>query len=284
MYVMRLPDWIKEETRKNRGCHDTRKILRGMKLSTVCEEARCPNQGQCFERATATFLILGDTCTRGCGFCAVKHGTPGAPEADEPARVAEACLEMGLKYVVVTSVTRDDLVDGGAMQFAKTIEAIRAAIPEAKVEVLTPDFGGDEAALKIVLDARPDVFNHNVETVPRLYPEVRSRAVYRRSLDLLATVKRISPETVTKSGIMVGLGETFDEVTDVFTDLREAGCDLLTVGQYLRPRRTNLPVKEYVEPEIFGMYRARAMAMGFRNVASAPLARSSMKAEEMIHA
>lgn len=256
-------------------------MLRTHGLSTVCEEARCPNKAACFSRPTATFMILGASCTRSCGFCAVDSSGPALPDPDEPERVAEAAREMGLRYVVVTSVTRDDLADGGAGQFASTIRALKASIPGVRVEVLTPDFNGDRDAIKAVLDASPDVFNHNVETVPRLYSEVRPQADFGRSLGVLSASKRIAPGIATKSGMMLGLGEAFNEVVNVMRDLRQAGCDFLTVGQYLRPSRGNLPVKEYVPPERFEQIRDLGLEMGFRFVASSPLVRSSMNAEEM---
>lgn len=278
---MRLPEWIK--TRPHIGLHDTKHLLRRHGLSTVCEDARCPNRGDCFSKPTATFLILGNNCTRNCGFCSVTPGNPVAVNADEPEQVAAAAAEMNLRYVVITSVTRDDLPEGGAGQFAKTIRAVRRRLPEARVEVLTPDFKGDLDALKIVLDAGPDVFNHNMETVPRLYPAVRQQADYRRSLSVLNSAKNISPAIAVKSGFMLGLGETMDEVLQLLADLREYSCDLLTVGQYLRPTKKNLPVVKYVLPETFDELKERALSMGFRYVASGPLVRSSMNAEEMFN-
>ncbi|MEW5744785.1 MAG: lipoyl synthase [Nitrospirota bacterium] len=280
---MHLPEWIRTKTT---GLHATRHVLRNHRLTTVCEEARCPNRGVCFSKPTATFMILGDRCTRSCAFCSVQEGSaasggPAEVDADEPGRVAAAAAELGLRYVVVTSVTRDDLSDGGAAQFAATIREVRGLLPDAKVEVLTPDFKGDREALAVVLAARPDVFNHNVETVPRLYPTVRPQAEYRRSLEALRSAKEIAPDIMTKSGLMVGLGETMDEVLALFGDLRAAGCDILTVGQYLRPAKKNLPVVEYVRPETFELLRQRALGLGFAFVASGPLVRSSMNAEEM---
>jgi lipoic acid synthetase len=279
---MRLPEWIR--TKSVAGLHTTKQILRSQRLSTVCEEARCPNIGTCFSKPTATFMILGSRCTRKCGFCSVQSitpYTPGPPEADEPERVARTARDMGLTYVVVTSVTRDDLPDGGASHFAKTVMALRHLLPEARIEVLTPDFQGNMRALKTVLDSGPDVFNHNIETVPRLYPVVRAQADYQRSLKVLASAKNMAPLRNTKSGLMVGLGETFDEVVAVMRDIRTAGCDFLTIGQYLRPSKINLPVKEYVVPETFDTYREIALSLGFTAVASSPLVRSSMNAEEM---
>lgn len=275
---MRLPDWIKT---KASGLHGTKTILRNHGLSTVCEEARCPNKGHCFSKPTATFMILGDYCTRDCGFCSVKTGNPLFVNTEEPERVAEAAYEMGLRYVVITSVTRDDLPDGGASQFAETIKAVRRRLPRAKVEVLTPDFKGDMRSLKTVLDARPDVFNHNVETVKRLYYRVRPQANYECSLSVLKNAKKIAPDIKVKSGLMLGLGENLDEVIELFGDLRMSGCDFLTIGQYLRPSKRNLPVVEYVRPEVFEELKEAALELGFEFVASGPLVRSSMNAEEM---
>lgn len=275
---MRLPEWIKT---KASGLHFTKTLLRTHRLSTVCEEARCPNKGYCFSKPTATFMILGDICTRDCGFCSVKSGRPSCVDIEEPERVAEAAEEMGLKYVVITSVTRDDLQDGGASQFAATIRAVKKRLINTKVEVLTPDFKGRTDSLRVVLEAGPDVFNHNMETVRRLYSVVRPQADYERSLNVLRNAKDIAPEIKTKSGLMLGLGETFDEVIDLLEDLRKTGCEFLTVGQYLRPSKKNLPVVEYIRPEVFNEIKNIAIEMGFEFVASGPLVRSSMNAEEM---
>ncbi|MBI5025143.1 MAG: lipoyl synthase [Nitrospirae bacterium] len=276
---MRHPEWLKVRTS---GTHKTKSVLRHYGLSTVCEEARCPNQGRCFSKNTVTFMILGDRCTRNCSFCAVEHAAPFYPDLDEPERVAEASRSLGLRYVVITSVTRDDLPDGGAGQFALTIEALRKKNPGIKVEVLTPDFRGDVFALKTVLDAGPDVFNHNIETVPRLYPAVRPQSDYRRSLDVLKIAKTLYPHIKTKSGFMLGLGEREHEVISMMEDLSaEADCDFLTIGQYLRPRKANIPVVEYVKPETFERYKNIALKMGFKTVASSPLVRSSMDAGEL---
>jgi lipoic acid synthetase len=275
---MRHPEWIKVQLS---GMHGTKKILRDHGVSTVCEEARCPNQGKCFSNETATFMILGDRCTRNCAFCAVESSVPRPVDPDEPVNVAGAALKLGLKFVVVTSVTRDDLPDGGADQFAATIKTLRDKIEGIKIEVLTPDFRGDMDSLMTVLDAGPDVFNHNLETVPRLYPEVRQMADYSISLNVLKSSKALHPEIMTKSGIMLGLGEKSAEVISVMKNLRDADCDLLTIGQYLRPRRENLPVVEYIRPEVFEEYRAIGLDMGFKAVASSPLTRSSMDAGEM---
>lgn len=276
---MRLPEWIK--TQSFTGLHSTKRKLRSHRLSTVCEEARCPNIGACFSKPTATFMILGSRCTRNCGFCSIDSSLPQPPDTEEPERVAHAAFDMGLKYVVITSVTRDDLPDGGAMHFSKTITAVRNLLPNTRIEVLTPDFRGDSGALMTVLTAGPDMFNHNVETVPRLYPAVRPQAVYEQSIRVLRTAKDLAPHISTKSGLMVGFGEIFSEVVEVMEDLRLAGCDFLTIGQYLRPSRQNLPVAEYVHPEVFDKYREAGLNLGFKAVASAPLVRSSMNAEEM---
>jgi lipoic acid synthetase len=276
---LRLPEWIR--TKGFEGIHDTKRILRSYKVSTVCEEARCPNIGECYSRPTATFMILGSKCTRNCGFCSVESSMPEPLDHTEPERVAQAAKEMRLKYVVITSVTRDDLPDGGAGHFARTVDAVRRYLQDAKVEVLTPDFNGNVGALMTILSSRPDVFGHNVETVPRLYSVVRPRADYHRSLHILKYAKKGAPDIHTKSGLMLGLGETFDEVTDVLKDLCDAGCDFITLGQYLRPLRKNLPVVEYIRPEVFERLRNRALNMGFKYVASSPLVRSSMNAEEM---
>lgn len=278
---MRLPEWIRVKSVV--GSHRTKSLLRSKGLSTVCEEARCPNRGECFARPTATFLILGDVCTRKCKFCSVSKGSPKLPDAGEPVRVAEAVRELGLRYVVITSVTRDDLPDGGAGHFAKTVREIKSRLPEVKVEVLIPDFKGKRDAIRKVLDAGVDVLNHNVETVPSLYEAVRPQADYKRSLKVLKLSKEINRSIPTKSGLMVGLGETKTEVLSVMNDLRSVDCDFLTIGQYLRPGMGNLEVVEYVHPHTFEFYRQKAVEMGFRFVASAPLVRSSMNAEEMYH-
>ena len=276
---MRLPEWIR--TKNLGGLHHAKQILRRHGLYTVCEEARCPNMSECFSRPTATFMILGSRCTRNCGFCSVESSTPGPLDLEEPERIVMAAKEMGLRYIVITSVTRDDLSDGGAGQFAKTVYTVRRYLPDAKVEVLTPDFKGNVSSLKMVLNSRPDVYNHNVETVPRLYPVVRPQADYMRSLNILQYAKKIAPEINTKSGLMLGLGERLDEVTNVLEDLRRTGCDIVTIGQYLRPSKLNLPVVEYIRPEMFEELRLKALCMGFKYVASGPLVRSSMNAEEM---
>jgi lipoic acid synthetase len=261
----------------------THSLLRELRLETVCENARCPNRPECYSRRTATFMILGNVCTRPCGFCSVPRGQPEMLEDDEPARVAEAAARLGLRHVVITSVTRDDLRDGGADHFYRCILAVRARTG-AVVEVLTPDFLGDTQAIDRVLEARPEVYNHNMETVPRLYKKVRGRADYQRSLDLLAHVKRQGTATVTKSGLMLGLGETTEELLDVLADLRAVDCDMLTLGQYLAPTLKHLPVKRYVPPADFDALAVLARSLGFRQVASGPFVRSSYHADEMVNA
>ena len=277
----RLPEWLTVKAPKRGAYEEMAAYLKSLGLHTVCQSASCPNIGECFSKGTATFMILGDTCTRNCGFCGVRHGEPLCVDPDEPRRVAEAAAQMGLSYVVVTSVTRDDLADGGGSQFAETIRRIKAGIPEAKVEVLVPDFGGDASALRAVLDAEPFVLNHNVETVPNLYPVVRPAANYRRSLELLETAKKIKPSIYTKSGLMVGLGESEQEVVEVLQDLRCRGCDIVTIGQYLRPSKANLPVVEYIPPSQFDEYKEIGDTMGFHCVASGPFVRSSYHAAEI---
>jgi lipoic acid synthetase len=273
--VLPKPPWIRV---KAPGAHDfdaTRAVLRSHRLVTVCEEAACPNIGECWGKRHATFMIMGDTCTRACAFCNVRTGKPGALDLDEPARVAEAVAALGLAHVVVTSVDRDDLADGGAAHFAATISAIRASCPSTSIEVLTPDFLRKNGALEIVINAKPDVFNHNIETVPSLYRRIRPGADYRASLDLLARAKAFDPELFTKSGIMVGLGEGAHEVHQVMDDLRAARVDFLTIGQYLQPTRKHAAVDRFVTPEEFSSYKRIAEAKGFLLVASSPLTRSS---------
>ncbi len=279
-----LPRWLIPNAPKRPALERLGRQLNGMGLHTVCQSARCPNLGECFGRGTATFMILGDSCTRSCRFCAVQHGIPLAPDLDEPRRVAEAAAMLKLSHVVVTSVTRDDLADGGAGQFAITIRAIRELLPSARVEVLVPDFQGDPMALRVVTDAAPDVLNHNVETIPRLYSEVRPQADYNRSLELLRRAGDLQRGMLTKSGLMVGLGEGEDEVVEVLHDLREASVSAVTIGQYLRPTADHLPVAEYVSPDRFEAYADAARAMGFRFVMSGPLVRSSYHAGELVGA
>ncbi|MGD9502326.1 MAG: lipoyl synthase [Methyloceanibacter sp.] len=278
--VLRKPDWIRVRAPGAQAFEATRAILRDHRLATVCEEASCPNIGECWAKRHATFMILGDICTRACAFCNVRTGKPGALDSDEPARVGQAAAALQLTHVVVTSVDRDDLADGGAGQFAATIAAIRAARPEASVEVLTPDFRRKEGALEIVLAAVPDVFNHNVETVPSLYRRIRPGADYDHSLALLARAKAKAPGLFTKSGIMVGLGETEGEVIAVMDDLRKACVDFLTIGQYLQPTRKHAAIDRFVTPAEFESYKRIAEAKGFLLVASSPLTRSSYHAPE----
>ena len=282
--VMRKPPWLKRRISAGGTYADVTKLIDTSCLHTVCQEAHCPNMGECFSQGTATFLILGDRCTRNCRFCAVEHGPEGPPDPGEPKRVAEAVKSLGLSYAVVTSVTRDDLPDGGAGHFAAVIREIRTLSPDAKVEVLIPDLLGSEDAIRTVVDARPDVLNHNLETVPRLYERVRPGADYRRSLDLLKTVKGLDPKMPTKSGLMLGLGETDEEITVVFRDLIEAGCGILTLGQYLQPSKRHLPVERWVPPEEFDALRERALKTGFQEVASGPFVRSSYHAGELFKA
>jgi lipoic acid synthetase len=286
---MRLPYWIKSETdlRKmpsgclpGNGIHATKRLLRKHGLSSVCEEARCPNQEYCFAKPTATFMILGSVCTRNCAFCAVTSGTPVDVDATVTEQIVDAVREMCLRYVVITSVTRDDLHDGGASHFADVIRALKIGLPKVGVEVLTPDFKGDREALKIVVDAGPDLFNHNMETVRRLYQTIRPQADYGRSLEVLRAAKEINPGIRTKSGFMLGLGETSGEVEGLLGDLISVGCDALTIGQYLRPSKKNHPVVEYIIPRAFDELKDKAVQLGFTSVASGPLVRSSMNAEE----
>jgi lipoic acid synthetase len=263
---------------------ELKQLVRGQRLHTVCESARCPNIGECWQSRTATFMILGNTCTRNCTFCAVHSGQPDEYDLDEPRRVGEAVATLGLRYAVITSVTRDDVPDGGALIFAETIRQIRAQVPGCRVEVLIPDFQGDGEALATVLAAQPDVLNHNIETVEHLYPRVRPQADYRRTLELLARAKTLDPVQVTKSGLMVGLGETAEEVEQTLRDLRAAQCDLVTIGQYLRPSTAHLPVEKYYTPEEFAQFAAYGDSLGFRHVESAPLVRSSYHAGEQAEA
>lgn len=277
----RLPRWLKRNVPKGNADGFTDKLLRELNLTTVCEEAKCPNRMECYSQKTATFMIMGDVCTRPCGFCSVAKGKTQALEIDEPERVAEAAFRLGLKHVVITSVTRDDLPDGGAEHFYQSVLAVRARTGAA-VEVLTPDFIGKPGAIERVCEANPEVFNHNTETVPRLYREVRGRkSEYAWTLHLLRRVKEINPAIKIKSGLMLGLGETREELLDTMADLVEAGCDMLTLGQYLQPSFEHLPVTRYVTPEEFDEYGAAAKAMGFASVSSGPLVRSSYHAREM---
>ena len=277
----RLPAWLRTRLPTTDGFAHTRALLEELKLHTVCQSAACPNHWECWTKGTATFMIAGDRCTRACGFCAVTTAKPLPLETDEPARVAEATRRLRLRHVVITAVARDDLADGGADHFRRTIEAVRALNPQTVIEVLTPDFNAREAAIATLLAARPHIFNHNLETVPRLTPVVRSRATYDRSLSVLGQVKAKAGATIyTKSGLMLGLGETETELIAALEALRRVGCDLLTLGQYLQPTLRHLPVVEYIAPERFAQYGARARAMGFLHVASAPMVRSSYHADE----
>jgi len=281
---VRAPQWIREKALDLGELHSIKRTMRARGLHTVCEEAKCPNRSECFSRGTATFLLLGDVCTRACGFCDIAHGVPTFDDPEEPARVADAVRSMALRHVVLTSVDRDDLPDGGAAHFARTIGAVRAIDPAIGVEVLTPDFRGRRASIEAVVEAGPDVFNHNVETVPRLYVKVRRGARLERSLALLETVKTLAPRMTTKSGFMMGLGETRDECVDLLGRMREARIDIVTIGQYLRPSRENLPVVEYVPPSVFDGLRIEGEAMGFRHVFAGPFVRSSYRAEEALFA
>lgn len=279
----RLPSWLSHSKTDFRALHELKVKLRDRKLHTVCESARCPNIHECFARKAATFMIMGNTCSRTCGFCAVPQGTPEALDHDEPHNVAAMAAEMNLRYVVITSVNRDELADGGAHHFAQTIRCVRAALPNARIEVLTPDFCGNTDALEILIDAEPDVFNHNMETIERLYRRVRPQANYHQSLGILRFVRDRKPNILTKSGLMVGLGESRDEVHCLLDDLRNTGTSVATIGQYLQPRRNRLPVEEFITPEIFESYRQYGESIGFRTVFSGPLVRSSYMAEKIEH-
>lgn len=276
----RIPEWLTIRLPKRQGIEEVEGLMRQAKLVTVCEEARCPNLGECWSKKTATFMILGDTCTRSCRFCAVKTGKGGAIDPDEPRRIAESARTLGLLHTVVTSVNRDELPDGGANHFAETIHWLRRLLPETIIEVLTPDFLGNKGNIQIVVDAKPHVYNHNIETVPRLYRQVRPQARYSRSLQLLQYVKAADPEIYTKSGLMVGLGETKEEVVALLEDLKAYDVGAVTIGQYLKPGKNYLDVVEYVHPDMFAEYKAIGEAMGFMFVASGPFIRSSYNAKE----
>ncbi len=278
---LRLPEWVKRTVLNTEENRQTRLILKEQKLNTICESGRCPNKGECWSKGTATFMLMGALCTRTCRFCAVNKGLPEALDDGEPARIAEAARQMNLRHVVLTSVNRDDLPDQGANHFARTITAIKGAIEGVAVEVLTPDFQGRRECLEIVLAAEPVVYNHNTETVPRLYKTMRPGSKYDRSMAVLQMAKGIAPQIPTKSGLMLGCGESFDEVKAVLRDLRAVGCDFLTLGQYLRPTRDQLPVKRYVEPAEFDDLGQYAWSIGFKMVHSGPLVRSSYHAEEL---
>jgi len=274
------PEWLKARAPMGENYHALKRLARGLNLHTVCESAQCPNIGECWHHKTATFMMLGNLCTRRCGFCAVPKGRPEAIDFDEPRRVAEAVAALGLEFAVITSVNRDDDLKGGARAFAMVIEEIRRQAPGCKVEVLIPDFQGDREAIRIVVEARPEILNHNTESVPRLYRVVRSGARYERTLELLRYAKELNPAQITKSGVMVGLGEETRELLEVFRDLAGVGCDILTVGQYLRPSRDHLPMARLYTPREFAELKAEALKMGFRHVESGPLVRSSYHAHE----
>jgi lipoyl synthase len=278
----RKPDWLKIKLPSDENYKELKTMMRSKTLHTVCEEAKCPNIHECWANRTATFMILGDICTRACRFCAVKTGLPTELDLQEPERVAEAAEQMGLKHCVITSVARDDLQDGGASIFAGSIRAVRNKVPFCSVEVLIPDFMGNEAALRTVLEAKPEILNHNIETVERLSDRVRSKAKYGRSLELLARSKTIAPEIPTKSSIMIGVGEEWDEILQTMEDLRSVDCDIMTIGQYLQPTRNHLVVKKYYTPEQFALLKAEGMKRGFKHVESGPLVRSSYHAHEQV--
>lgn len=282
MAVTKKPPWIKVRGPSEKCLSDMKDMLDSLNLHTVCESAICPNVGTCFSQGTATFMILGDFCTRNCGFCSVKHGTPLSVDPEEPLHVAQASKKLGLKHVVITSVTRDDLPDGGSKQFADTIRQINQHLPDASTDVLIPDVRGSKENLEIITKAKPDILAHNLETVPRLYKTARQQANYQTSLKILEWTKEINSTIYTKSGLMLGLGETREEVLDTMKDLREVKCDFLTIGQYLRPTSQNLEIVEYVHPDIFEQYKEEGERMGFRYVASAPFVRSSFHAEEAL--
>lgn len=278
------PEWLKVRAPGSENYLRLKGIMRDLKLNTVCEDAHCPNIGECWHHGTATFMILGDVCTRACAYCAVKHGRPATLDLDEPVRVGEAVKAMGLSYAVVTSVDRDDLPDGGASIFAGTIREIKARVPDCRVEVLIPDFKGEEGPLRTVLAARPDIMNHNTETVPRLYRMARSGGKYSRCLELLERSTRIAPDIPTKTGLMVGLGETDEELIEVFRDLRKVGVAILTIGQYLRPSQDHAPMTRYYHPDEFAALKRQALALGFVHVEAGPLVRSSYHAHEQADA
>lgn len=282
MPSQRMPDWLIKPMPQGQHLNEVGKILSRSRLHTVCRSAQCPNMGECFSSRTATFMIMGNICTRNCRFCAVDSGVPGPLESSEPDRIADAAKELGLSHVVVTSVTRDDLPHGGANHFAETIAALRKTSNKTTIEVLVPDFNGSQESIEIVTRAKPDIFNHNLETVPRLYKEVRPEANYCRSLEVLGTVKKLDENIFTKSGIMVGLGETEGELIEVMKDLRRIDCDFLTLGQYLRPSEDHLPVARFVTPGEFEELASRGKEMGFRGIASAPFVRSSYNAGELL--
>jgi lipoic acid synthetase len=279
---LRIPPWLRIKLPNNENFSNTSELIGDLHLNTVCQSAKCPNKWECFSKNVATFLIMGAICTRNCAFCNIASGDMEPLDPTEPARVAEAARRLALRHVVITSVTRDDLPDGGAAHFAAVIRAVREAMPECTVEVLIPDFQGDEAALATVLDARPNVLNHNLETVPVLYGDIRPQADYRQSLALLENAKRMAPDIPTKSGIMVGLGETDEQIMTVLDDLAAIDCDIVTIGQYMQPSRQHPMVKRYVEPEVFEMYADQGTKRGIRHMFSAPLVRSSYNAADFV--
>ena len=276
----RLPEWLRKRNPYDRNIIETKQILSKLGLESVCQNAKCPNMGECFTNRTATFMIMGNICTRNCNFCAVKNGKPIPLDRNEPHQLAQAVKELGLKHVVITSVTRDDLLDGGAVQFVRCINEIRKLESKIYIEVLTSDFQMNRAALEHLIKARPDIFNHNIETVPRLYPGIRPEADYQRSLMVLDYAKKLNNEIFTKSGIMLGLGETKDEIIEVMEDLLYINCDILTIGQYLQPGRSHIPVDKYIKPEEFEEYKEIGKKLGFKYIASGPLVRSSYNAED----
>jgi lipoyl synthase len=278
----RHPDWIRARLPRNAQAREVRAALDAGGLHTVCEEAKCPNRGECWDAGAATFLILGDICTRGCAYCGVVKGQPAPPDLDEPRRMADAAIRLKCRYVVITSVTRDDLPDGGASLFAASVRALRETIPGVRVELLVPDFGGDLTALAVAVDSTPDVFGHNIEVVSRLFPTLRPRGDYERSLMLLRNAAQIRPGLITKSGLMIGLGETRTEITQAMRDLRDAGCRILTVGQYLQPTRASVVPERYVPPAEFDEIRDEALSLGFDAAACGPLVRSSYHAMETL--
>ena len=282
--VRRHPEWIKARAPVGEAVFSLKRMVRDLKLHTVCEEAACPNLGECWSHGTATFMLMGDVCTRNCAFCAVAHGRPVALDPEEPERVGQAIARLGLRHVVVTSVDRDDLVDGGAAHFAATAAAIRRHVPDCSIEFLVPDFKGRAESIDTVVEAAIDILNHNTETVPRLYPRARAGARYDRSLDLLRRAKDSRPGLITKTGLMLGIGEERDEVVAVFADLAAVGCDILTLGQYLSPSREHLPVSRYLHPDEFAELRGDALRAGLRHVESGPLVRSSYHAWDQVQA
>jgi lipoyl synthase len=281
--VGRRPEWLRVRAPDSPAYRQLRDLMRGLTLHTVCEEAGCPNIGECWGRGTATFLLLGDVCTRSCGFCNIQRGRPGTLDTREPERVADAVAQMQLRHVVLTSVNRDELADGGAWVFAETLRQIRVRLPDCTIEVLIPDFKGDPDALKLVMDERPEILNHNTETVPRLYRRVRPQARYQRSLEVIRRAKEFDSGAISKSGVMVGLGETWDELLRVMDDLRRMDCDILTIGQYLQPSRHHLPIERYYSPEEFARLKEEGLARGFRWVESGALVRSSYHADGQAH-